>query len=326
MNNMKLRVIAFLVGSLALGTQASAQNAAAGYPKEPVRFIVAFAPGGGTDTLARLVGQHLGKALGQPVIVENRAGASGIIAAEYVARAAPDGYTLLVGGSGPMVFNPVTYSKLPYDAIANFAPITILGSYPIVFTAKQDLPVKSIAELIKLAKEKPTELNYGSAGASFQVPAEYFSQLAGIKMTMIPYKGSGPASQALLSGEIDLLVADIAPSMSLAKSGKTRALAVTTAKRSPALLGVPTIAESGLPGFDVSLFSSLAAPAGTPPEIIRRLHTEVAKVLQLPEVKERLAAMGIEPGGTTPEESAARFRREIAVYGPAAKAANVRAD
>jgi tripartite-type tricarboxylate transporter receptor subunit TctC len=324
MNKIKVQVIAFLAGAFALGAQAFAQNAAADYPKEPIRFIVAFAPGGGTDTIARLVGQHLGKALGQPVIIENKPGASGIIAAEYVARAAPNGYTLLVGGSGPMVFNPVVYPKLPYDAIANFAPITILGSYPIVITAKLDLPIKTVADLIKRAKEQPGALNYGSAGASFQVPAEYFSQLAGIKMTQVPYKGSGPASQALLGGEIDLLVADIAPSMSLVKTGKIRPIAVTTAKRSPALPDVPTVAESGLPGFDVSLFSSLAAPAGTPPEIIKRLHAEVAKVLRMPEVREKLAAMGIEPGGITPEQSAARFKREIAVYGPAAKAAGVK--
>jgi tripartite-type tricarboxylate transporter receptor subunit TctC len=322
-NNM-IRIIGFFAVALAFCAQAIAQNMVADYPKEPIRFIVAFAPGGGTDVLARLIGQHLGKALGQPVVVENKPGASGIIAAEYVARSAPNGYTLLVGGSGPMVFNPVIYPKLPYDAIADFAPITILGTYPIVFTAKQDLPVKTIADLVKLAKEKPGALNYGSAGASFQVPAEYFSQLSGIKMTQVPYKGSGPASQALLGGEIDLLVADIAPSMSLVKGGKVRPIAVTTATRSPALPNVPTIAESGLPGFDVSLYSALAAPAGTPPEIIKRLHAEVVKVLRIPEVKDKLAAMGIEPSGITPEAAAARFKREIAIFGPAARLANVK--
>jgi tripartite-type tricarboxylate transporter receptor subunit TctC len=156
------------------------------------------------------------------------------------------------------------------------------------------------------------------------VPAEYFSQLSGIKMTQVPYKGSGPASQALLGGEIDLLVADIAPSMSLVKGGKVRPIAVTTATRSPALPNVPTIAESGLPGFDVSLYSALAAPAGTPPEIIKRLHAEVVKVLRIPEVKDKLAAMGIEPSGITPEAAAARFKREIAIFGPAARLANVK--
>ncbi|MDO9218402.1 MAG: tripartite tricarboxylate transporter substrate binding protein [Lacisediminimonas sp.] len=323
MNKLRAGISMFLVVAGSLAAQAMAQGSA-GYPKEPIRFIVAFPPGGGTDVVARIVGLHLSKSIGQPVVVENRAGASGIIAAEYVARAAPDGYTLLVGGSGPMGFYTLTYAKLPYDPVNGLIPITVLGSYPIVLTAKLDLPVKSLADLIKLAKEKPGAINYGSAGASFQVPAEYFSQRAGMKMTMIPYKGSGPAAQALMGGEIDLLVADIAPSVPLAKSGRARALAVTTATRSPVLPDVPTVAESGLPGFDVSLFSSLAAPAGTNPDIIKRLHAEVAKVLQLPEVKEKFASMGIEPGGGTPEETVARFKREIATYGPVAKAANVK--
>lgn len=318
------RVLALLLLSFALAAPAVAQESAATFPSKPIRFIVAFAPGGGTDILARLIATHLSKTTGQPVVAENRAGASGILAAEAVAKAAPDGYTLLVGGSSPMVFNPIVFDKLPYDPIVDLAPVTILGSYPIVIIAKNDLPVKTVADLVKLAKDKPGALNYGSAAVAFQVPTEYFATLAGIKLQMVPYKGSAPAGAALLAGEVDLLMGDMAPAVGLLKSGRVKALAVTTAKRSAAMPDIPTVAESGLPGFDVSLFSSLSAPGKTPPEIVRKLQQEVAKVLALPEVKERLVQLGVDGGGMSPEATAARFKAEIALFGPIAKAAGVR--
>ena len=293
------------------------------FPTKPIRFIVAFAPGGGTDILARLIANEMSKNLGQPVIVENRAGGSGAVAALATISAAPDGYTLMVGGSGPMVFNPVVMSKMPYDPDA-LVPVTIFGSYPIVISARSDLGMNTLADLIKRAKEKPGALNYGSAAVSFQVPAEYFAQRAGIKLQVVPYKGTGPAVAAIMAGDIELIMADMAPAVSLLKSGKAKALAVTTAKRNPAIPDVPTVAESGIPGFDASLFSALVAPAKTPPAIVRKLQQEVAKVLGTPEVKARLDQLGVEPEGKSPEETAARIKREIATYGPIAKAAGVR--
>ena len=318
---MLKRIILFLA-PLVLAQSVAAQSLPDGYPNKPIRFVVAFAPGGGTDIVARLIAHHMSRSIGQSIIVENRAGASGTIAAQTTINAAPDGYTLMVGGSGPMVFNPVVMKNMPYDPDA-LVPVTIFGSYPLVITAKNDLPVKSLADLVKLAKERPGELNYGSAGYSFQVPTEYFAHRAGVKLQVIPYRGSGPASAALMAGDIDLLVVDMAPAVSLLQAGKARALAVTTAKRNPVIPEVPTIAESGVPGFDASLFSALVAPARTPPEIVRYLQQEVAKVLALPEVKERFDQLGVEPGGMSPEAAAERIRQEIAVYGPIAKAAGV---
>lgn len=319
-----LAAVTLMALSAAFNPAALAHESAAAFPSKPIKFIVAFAPGGGTDIIARLVATYLSKATGQPVVAENRAGASGILAADLVAKSPPDGYTLLVGGSSPMVFNPIVFDKLPYDPVVDLAPVTILGSYPIVIIAKNDLPVKSVAELVKLAKEKPGALNYGSAAVAFQVPTEYFAARAGIKLQMVPYKGSAPAGAALLAGDVDLLMGDMAPAVGLLKSGRVKAIAVTTAKRSPVMPDIPTVAESGLPGFDVSLFSSLSAPGKTPPDIVRKLHVEVAKVLALPEVRERLAQLGVEGGGMSPEATAARFKAEIALFGPIAKAAGVR--
>lgn len=319
------RLLALFFLSVSLSNYAIAQGAAASYPSKPIRFIVAFAQGGGTDILARIVALHLGKLVGQPIVVENRGGASGILAAAAVAKAPPDGYTLLVGGSSPNVFNPIVFETLPYDPLVDLAPITILGSYPIVIVARESLAAKSITELVKLAKEKPGTLNYGSASVAFQVPTEYFASRAGIKLQNIPYRGTSLAAAGLLAGDIDLVMADIAPAIGLLQSGGVRALAVTTAKRSSALPEVPTIAESGLlPDFDVSLFSSLSAPGGTPPEIVRKLQELVAKVLALPEVTERLRQFGVEAGGMSPEATAARFGREIELFGPIAREAGVR--
>jgi len=316
-----LRCLALLLPFLLLAPAAQAQE----FPNKPIRFVVAFAPGGGTDILARLIAAHLGKVIGQTVIVENRAGASGIIAAEYVAKAAPDGYTLLVGGSSPMVFNPIVFESLPYDPLTDLAPVTIFGSYPLVITAKNDLPVKTLADLVKLAKDKPGALNYGSAGVAFQVPTEYFALRAGIKLQVIPFKGSGPAATALMSGDIDLLIADMAPAVGLLKSGKARAIAVTTLKRNPVIPEVPSISETGvIQGFDVSLFSSLSAPGRTPAAIVLKLQQDVAKTLALPEVRERMTQLGVEAGGQSPEATAARFKREIDLYRPIAAAAGVR--
>ncbi|GAA5233582.1 tripartite tricarboxylate transporter substrate binding protein [Verticiella sediminum] len=314
MKQIKRTVVAAML--LALNSVASAGNGPDGYPSEPVRFIVSFAPGGSTDIVARLVASELSKRIGQTIVVENKAGASGIIASQYVARANPDGYTLLIGGSGPMVFNPITQSSLPYDPVKDFEPVTILGSYPIVLLAGDKEPFDSVKDVVQYAKDNPGVLNYGSAGYSFQVPTEYFASVADIKLTQVPYKGSSEAAQALIAGDIQLFSADIGPGAPLATSGRAKPLAVTSAERNPVLPDVPTFAESGFPGFDFSLYSAVAAPKGTSTAITDYLQKELHAVLHSPEVSERLATMGIKPEGMPPAEAAARYAHEIELFQP----------
>lgn len=296
------------------------------YPDKPLRFIVGFAPGGGTDILARLVATPLSQRLGQAVIVENVPGASGAIAASRVKNAATDGYTLLIGASGAMAINPAVDNKLPYDPVQDFAPITVLGTYPIIFSAKNDLPIKTTQELISRAKAAPGVLNYGGAGVLFHLTGELFNQQAGTSMTFVPYKGSAPAVSAILSGEIDLLVADIAPSMPLIESGRVRPIAITSAKRSKKLPNVPTVAESGLPGYEVDVFVGLFAKVGTPPVLIDRLQREISAVLLSPEVQQQIENMGMSPSGISPHQTAAMLKSEIAKYTSAARRANIKSD
>jgi len=314
MKKMKKAIVSvalMVVSSVALGG-----NGPDGYPSEPVRFVVSFAPGGGTDLVARLVAAELSKRMGQSVVVENKAGASGIIAAQYVARATPDGYTLLVGGSGPMVFNPIMKNDLPYDPVKDFEPVTILGSYPLVFLAGVKEPFDSVKDMVKYAEDHPGDLNYGSFGYSSQVPTEYFASIADIKLNQIPYKGSSAAAQALLAGNIPVFVSDIGPAAPLVAAGQAKALAVTSAERNPILPDVPTLAESGFPDFDFSLYSAVAAPKGTPAAITDYLQKELHAVLHSPAVSERLATMGIKPEGMPPAEAAARYAREIGLFQP----------
>jgi tripartite-type tricarboxylate transporter receptor subunit TctC len=320
--NKKLRVAAMAL-SLAT-TAATGAPAWAAFPDKPIKFVVGFAPGGGTDILARLVAKPLGDRLGQPVVVDNRPGASGGLANTLVKNAEPDGYTLLIGASGAMTINPAVYERLPYDSVRDYAPITVLGTYPIVFSARLDLPIKTTQQLIDYAKQKPNGLNYGAAGVLFQLTTELFNQQAGIQMTYIPYKGSGPATQAIMTGEIDLLVADIAPALPLIEGKRVQPIAITSAQRSTLLPDVPTVAESGLPGFEVDVFVGLFAPAGTPPEIVRRLHKEIAEVLKQPEVREQVAQRGMLPGGMSPDETGTMVKREIERYSAAARAAKIK--
>lgn len=313
-----------LTGLITLHASAQTRDEAADYPNKPVRFIVAFAPGAGTDLLGRLVAAQLSRTMGQPFVVENKTGASGIIATQAVLAAAPDGYTVLVGGSAPMVFNPIVYAKLPYDP-ADLVPVTILGSYPLVIAAKNDLPVKNLKEMIQLAKENPGRLTYGHVGPTFQTQMEYLNILAGIKMTDVPYKGGGPTVQALLAGDIDLAVSDMASIAPLHKAGKLRAIAVTTSQRNPILPDVPTVAESGEPGYDGGAFAALGVHRQTPAAIVRKLQQEVAKVLATAEVRDRFIQLGIKPGGMSPADTMARIKYEIDLYKPIAAAAGIRA-
>jgi len=317
---LELMAAGGLAGAL---PSASAQDAAANYPTKPIRFIVAFPPGGGTDALARLVGQALGESLGQPIVVDNRPGASGIVAAQAVIAAPHDGYTLLVGGSGVMVFAPVTYGKkLPYDSEKDIAAVTVLGSYANVIAVNKDSPVKDLKDLVALAKRG--KVSYGHPGVTFQVPMEAFLQDAGAQMLSVPYKGGGPLATALMGGEIDAAISDISTFAQLHKSGKLRVLAVTTFNRASLLPEVPTLREFGyLKDFEASTFAAVGAPGGTPPAIIRKLQVEIAKVLRNPAITKRLEEMSIEPGGRSPEETRARYRTEIAKYRPLAEKAGL---
>jgi tripartite-type tricarboxylate transporter receptor subunit TctC len=320
---MKMRSALLALLSLLATAPALAQDY---YPNRPIKFVVGFAPGGGTDILARIVATPLSQRLGQPVVVDNVPGASGAIANTNVKSAAADGYTLLIGASGAMAINPAVQAKLPYDPIKDYAPITVLGTYPIVFSSKLDLPVKNARELIDRAKANPGVLNYGGAGVLFQLTGELFNQQAGTSMQFVPYKGSAPAVSAILSGEIDLLVADVAPVKALIESKKVRPLAITSATRSKIFPDIPTLAESGLPGFKVDVFVGLFARAGTPQPVIEKLHREIAAVVAQPEVQQQIEKLGITPSGISPAETGAMLKSEIARYTAAAQRANIKID
>lgn len=268
------------------------------YPSGTVRLIVGFAPGGGNDILARIMAEKLQEAFGKPFIVENRPGGSGVIAVDAVKRAAPDGLTLLVGPSSAMTVNPVILKSISYDPVKDFAPIAMVGIFPLIVAANPQLPANSLAELIARAKAEPGKINYSSAATSFQIVTEYFAQRAGIKIQNVPYKGSAPAVLGVVAGEVSLTFGDIAAVLPQVQGGKLKALAVSTEKRVPSLPEVPTIAESGVPGFNIALWSALFAPAGTPPDIVKKLEAEVIRIVALPDVQARMKGLGVEPAGT----------------------------
>jgi tripartite-type tricarboxylate transporter receptor subunit TctC len=296
------------------------------YPAKPVRIVVGYAAGGGNDIIVRVMQPKLQEGLGQPVIVENRAGAQSIIAAKYVADSAPDGHTLLMGPSGPMTINPATYSKLPYHPQRDFAPISMICSFPLVVVVNSQLPVRSIKELIAYAKADPGKMNYASSAGVFQVTSELFKQKTGTQFVMIPYKSSGESIQAVISGQVTMTIVDPAPAAGPLKAGTIRALAVTSAARHPTWPEVPTMAEAGLPELEVPVWTAFFAPAKTPPAIVARLQKEVARVVQLPEIKERFAAMGLAPVGSSSEELARVVARDLERYIAVAKAANIKND
>ena len=301
---------------------ALAQNPAAGYPNKPIRIIVGYTPGGANDILARLVGQKMSETFGQQVIVENRPSTGAIIGTDAVAKAAPDGYTLTMGASGPIVFNPALYAKLPYDAVRDLAPVSMVGSFPLILVVQASGPLRSVKELAAYSKANPTKSNYGASAASFRLATELLKQKAGIIADHIPYRGSAPAVQAVASGEVLMTLVDSGPAAGGIKGGLLRGLAVTSAKRMPLLPDIPTMAEQGV-DLQVTLWSGLLAPAGTPPAIIHKLQTEVARIVKLPDVRERMLQLGIEPEGSTPEEFARVIATEIPLWMGVAKANNI---
>ncbi len=291
-------VIAASLSCLAGGALAQA------YPSKVVRLVVASAPGGGSDLVGRTLAQKLGPALGQQIIVENRAGAGGRIGAEVVAKAAPDGYTLLVGTSSLMVIAPAMYAKLPYDTQRDFAPVSLLGSAAYVLVVHPSVPTRSTKDLIALARARPDKLTYASAGsgASSHLAGELFKMMAGVKIVHVPYRASPLATLAIVAGESDLMFSNIQPSMPAIRGGRLRPLGITSAKRSSVLPEIPTIEESGLPGYEVVQLYGMLAPAGTPRDIVRRLNEETVKAAQSPEMRDRLHAEGSEVRVSTIEE------------------------
>ena len=302
--------------------------AQAAWPSKPIRYIVPFAPGGTTDILARIVGEKLALALGQPVVVDNKAGQGGSAGAAELARAAPDGYTLGGGTISSHAINATLYDKLPYDPVTSFAPITMLATLPNMLVLHPSVPATNVREFIALLKANPEKYSFGSAGngTSQHISGELFKTQAGVKMQHIPYRGSGPMVTELLGGTLPAAFDNITTVIQHVKSGKLRGLAVTASQRSNIAPDIPTLAESGLTGFDISSWQAVFAPAGTPPAIVARLQSEIARILKLPEVQKRFSELGLEPGGMPSAELAALVKNDVARLGKVVRDSGAKAE
>lgn len=329
---MNSRSICAKRGLLGTGVACALAAASAGvqaqaYPTKPIRMIVGFAPGGGTDTTARAISAKLGELVGQQVIIDNRAGAAGNIATELVAKANPDGYTLLLGTIAALAINPSLYrSKLPFDPVKDFAPVIQVVDSTNILSVHPSVPANTVKEIIALAKSRT--LNYGSSGVggTGHLAGELFDTMAGVKMTHVPYKGGGPAMIDLVGGQVQLVYATAASAVPQIKAGKIKGIAVTTIKRSALMPSIPTIAESGLPGFDANNWYGLLLPAQTPRAIVMRLNAEVTKVLAMPDVKDFLFNQGLDPAPGTPEQFGTYIKSEIAKWAKVVKDSGARAD
>ncbi|HUP94987.1 MAG TPA: tripartite tricarboxylate transporter substrate binding protein [Burkholderiales bacterium] len=321
-----MRVYSFLL--IAAAGFAASSAYAQPYPTKPIRFIVPFVPGGGTDITARAIGQKLSEAFGKPVVVDNRPGAGGVIGADIVAKAVPDGYTLLLGSPGPLTINPNLQSKMPYDTLRDFAPVSLATISPFILVIHPSVPASNVRELIAYAKDKPNALNYGSAGngSVAHLSAEQFKALTGIQLTHVPYKGSSQAAVDILSGRLQLIFENLPVVLPHIRSGKLKALATGTRNRSALVPELPTMIEAGVPGYESSTAFGVLAPAKTPRAIVSRVSAEIAKALQGGDVKEGLAARGFEPVGSTPEEYTAQLREELKRVARVVKLANIRLD
>jgi len=328
MNTRRILLVAGVTLAAVLHNAGFNSALAQNYPDRPVRLIVAYPPGGGADIVARILGQQLSDSLGQQIVVDNRGGAAGIIGTETAAKAAPDGYTLVMGTNATHGIFVSLYRKLPYDPIKDFAPVTNVVQVTNIVVLHPAVPARSVKELIALAKSKPGQLNYGSggSGSNAHLAVELFKIMAGVDIVHLPYKGVAPAVTDLLGGQIQMMISNMPPVLPHVKSGKLRALAVTGTKRSPATPELPTVAEAGVPGYESDLWWGVLAPAGTPKPIVAKLNWEIVKILQVKDVSERLSAMGATPVGDTPEHFAATIRADIVKWAGVVKASGAQID
>jgi len=315
-----------MVGAALVPWPAPAQTAD-GWPNKPLRFILPFPPGGGTDIVGRLIADRMTASLGQPVVTENRGGAGGNVGAEAAARSAPDGYTIVLVAPS-LAISPSLYSKLNYDPVKDFAPVSLVATVPNVMVTHPSVPANTLAEFIRFAKTKPGGMNFGSGGSgtSNHLAGELFNIVAGVKLVHVPYKGVNLAMNDVLSGQIHLVVIGVPAAAPHIKAGKLRALALVAPQRASALPEVPTVAEAGLPNFEVTTWYGILAPAGTPKPIVTRLNAELVKIMHAPEMKDRLATMATDPVTSTPEEFADYIKREIVKWGEVVRQAGLKAD
>ena len=324
--------IANLVGGAAQAqsnqSTQSDSSAVSVYPSKPIRLIVPFTPGGSTDILGRAVAQALADAWGQQVLVDNKPGAGGTIGCEAAAKAPPDGYTLLMGHIGTLAVNPGLYAKLPYDPVRDFAPVTLFAMVPNILVVRPSVPARTLSEFLALARAKPGTLNYGSGGtgSAAHLATEYLKLMSKTDMVHVPYKGTGPVIADLIGGQLDFTMTGLPPAISQIRAGKLRAIATASKSRLALLPDVPTISESGLPGFDATQWYGVLAPSGTSKAIVDRLQTTIARSLERPEFKRRLEAEGADPVGNTPAEFASFIGAEIARWSKVIKAAGIRAE
>ncbi|MDQ3446634.1 MAG: tripartite tricarboxylate transporter substrate binding protein [Pseudomonadota bacterium] len=329
MKNNRRTLIHGIAAALALGAAPSiAQTPASNWPNKPIRYIVPFAPGGTTDILARTIGEKLGAALGQPIIVDNKPGQGGSIGAAELARAAPDGYTIGGGTISSHAINATLYDKLSYDPVTSFAPITLYVTQPNVLLVHPSVPAKNLREFIELLKANPEKYSFGSAGngTSQHISGELFKTMAGVKMQHIPYRGSGQMMPELLGGNLPVAFDNIATAIQHVNAGKLRALAVTSMTRSVVSPDVPTMAEAGLAGYDISSWQAVFAPAGTPAPIVERLYTEIARILKMPDIQKRLTDLGLNISETTPAQLTALIKSDVPRLGKIVKESGAKAD
>jgi tripartite-type tricarboxylate transporter receptor subunit TctC len=319
-----LRFTILVIVGIAFCSPAIAQQ----YPARPIRMLIGFPPGGGTDIVGRIVAQKVSENLGQQIVAENRGGATGMVAAELAAKAAPDGYTIMMAHISAMSILPSLYPRMAYDTARDFAPITLAAIGPNLLVVHPSLPVKSVKDLIALAKARPGQLHYASPGSGSvqHLSGELFKLQAKVDMLHIPYKGSGQSIVDLIAGHVQLNFDAVPVVLGHARQGRLRALAVTSAKRSALLPDIPTVSESGVAGFDMSTWWGLVAPSAVSKDIVAKLHAETARVLKVPEVRERLGSVGAEPGGNTPDQFGAFIRSETAKYARIVKDANIKID
>jgi tripartite-type tricarboxylate transporter receptor subunit TctC len=298
------------------------------YPAKALRMMVPFPAGGGSDTMGRAIGQKLAERFGQPVVVENRPGAAGSIGADVVAKAAPDGYTILLGSTSELVQYPNVNPKIPYDPMRDFAPITLVGTVPLVMVVHPSLPAKSVKELVALTKSRPGQVNFSSAGngSTTHLAVELFALMSGARMTHVPYRGSPQAVGDLVAGHVQLGIPTMPAALPFVKAGRLRALGISSAKRTPVLPDVPTLQEAGVRGYEADLWTGMLAPAGTPESVLSKLHAEIAHATTLPSVKETLARQGAIAASSTPQAFSAFMKSELAKWARVVKTANVRAN